>query len=180
MRNININLALYSPFLVTAVSGSVVLEEKSSGYIHILRNIFQVSAFQVSAFQVSAFQVLNFCAKLSRFCFEIFWKYSLKSQKNRASLVITFINRLIFYAINFLRKVQKIFCEMLFKFLFSTNNFLCYIFQPKVCNFQLFNFWTNLTWNNYLNFWFSDVILLSEFFLRQLTTNVLALQAVWV
>ena len=124
MRNININLALYSPFLVTAVSGSVVLEEKSSGYIHILRNIFQVSAFQVSAFQVSAFQVLNFCAKLSRFCFEIFWKYSLKSQKNRASLVITFINRLIFYAINFLRKVQKIFCEMFFKFLFSTNNFL--------------------------------------------------------
>ena len=119
MRNININLALYSPFLVTAVSGSVVLEEKSSGYIHILRNIFQVSAFQVSAFQV-----LNFCAKLSRFCFEIFWKYSLKSQKNRASLVITFINRLIFYAINFLRKVQKIFCEMFFKFLFSTNNFL--------------------------------------------------------
>ena len=114
MRNININLALYSPFLVTAVSGSVVLEEKSSGYIHILRNIFQVSAFQV----------LNFCAKLSRFCFEIFWKYSLKSQKNRASLVITFINRLIFYAINFLRKVQKIFCEMFFKFLFSTNNFL--------------------------------------------------------
>ena len=64
---------------------------------------------------------------------------------------------------------------MLFKFLFSTNNFLCYIFQPKVCNFQLFNFWTNLTWNNYLNFWFSDVILLSEFFLRQLTTNVLRL-----
>ena len=51
-------------------------------------------------------------------------------------------------------------------------------FQRKTFQFSVFqfsDFRTNLTWNNYLRFWFSVVILFPEFFLRQLTTNVLRL-----
>ena len=54
-------------------------------------------------------------------------------------------------------------------------------FQRKTFQFSVFqfsDFRTNLTWNNYLRFWFSVVILFPEFFLRQLTTNVLLLCSV--
>ena len=101
----------------------------SSFYFHFSTFTFLLSLFyfHFSEFMRKTFQVSAF----------VFWENSSLNLKiNRASLVITFLNCSIFCVINFLRKVQTIFCEKLFKFLFSTNIFLRFVFQPKVYKYK--------------------------------------------
>ena len=128
------NLAEYSPFLETAVGGSVESEKK------------RLAKF---IFCVSFFHFLLFCAKLFKFLFSFFSEITLlklKKKKIEQSSKVT-ISRLKF--LQFIsRQTLSSFCflslyirqhfsiQIFFYFLFSTNNFPRFVFQPKVYKYK--------------------------------------------